>query len=280
MALFYGKQWGRVSKPKFVKMIWIVGLLFDFFVGALFAELRFALARTPHGAKQRRRAKRVSTCSANILAEAGFKVELKGFELIERLLRQGTGFLLVSNHLSFWDVLFISSKVPTLFITSVEVRNQPFLGWLAILGGSTFVERRNRKGIDGEISQIRAELKEGRPVVLFPEGTSGDGAGVLPFKRSLFRAAVQAEVPVIVTCINYLSIDQEPLSSKNRDHVFYYGDQTFFDQFIKIFSLKEIRVGLDVLGALVNSDQDHGHRQLAEQSFEMVNKAYRPIGFQ
>lgn len=65
-------------------------------------------------------------------------------------------FLLVGNHLGLMDVFLLASVRPSLFITSVEMRNTPLLGTICEMGGCLFVERRNRAGIGQEIQTIRA----------------------------------------------------------------------------------------------------------------------------
>jgi 1-acyl-sn-glycerol-3-phosphate acyltransferase len=95
-------------------------------------------------------------------------------------------YFIVSNHLSYIDILLISSVLPTSFVTSVEMKNTPFLGQIIQLAGCLFVERRNKKNIMNEIGDIENALNKGLNVTVFPEATSTNGEQVLKFKRSLF----------------------------------------------------------------------------------------------
>src|ERR1700690_2487588 len=108
----------------------------------------------------------------------------------ERLRKTGDGCFIVSNHLSYIDVLIVSAIAPSVFITSVELKNTALLGTLARLSGSIFIERRRPSGLKREIGDIAMTLGQGLPVALFPEGTTSNGDRVQPFKNSLFDAAV------------------------------------------------------------------------------------------
>lgn len=108
--------------------------------------------------------------------------------------------LIVANHISWSDVLVLGSIRPTLFVAKSEVRNWPLLGLLARLNGTLFVKRDVRQLAREQVSMVTDALARG-PVALFPEGTTGCGAHVLPFKPTLFAAA--AGRPVQPVSIRY-----------------------------------------------------------------------------
>lgn len=103
---------------------------------------------------------------------------------------------IVSNHLSYIDILIISKYMPCLFITSIEMKKTPILGQIVTLAGCLFVERRSRANIQNEINTIRETLENGISITVFPEATSSNADRVLPFKRSLFEAALMGNIPV------------------------------------------------------------------------------------
>lgn len=100
--------------------------------------------------------------------------------------------LLVSNHISWKDILVLGSVAELVFIAKSEVRAWPVLGWLARLQRSVFVERQQRRKTGAQISDVSARLIAGEVVVLFAEGTTSDGNRVMPFNASLFGAASAA----------------------------------------------------------------------------------------
>ncbi len=191
-------------------------------------------------------------------------------------LKMGEKYLIVSNHLSYLDVLIISTFFPTCFVTSNEMKETPFLGQLCLLGGCLFVERRKRSGITGEVAQITHALKSGLNVVIFPEAKSTNGEVVLNFRRPLFQSAINAGVNVLPICLNYRTIDGEKVTIKNRDHVFWYGDMTFMKHALTLFSHKRIIVDLTVMEVL--STEVYAEKNaLADKSYEVVNSEFECI---
>jgi lyso-ornithine lipid O-acyltransferase len=151
------------------------------------------------------------------------KVTPIGLENLEHL----RGGLFVGNHLTYMDVLAISSQISSCFVTSREIKETPLLGQICMMAGCLFVERRNKQNILNEISEIREGLQVGLHVAIFPEATSTNGEKILRFRRPLFKAAIDSGRPVIPFCINYRKVGGEPISLKNRDKVFWYGDMDF-----------------------------------------------------
>ncbi len=94
----------------------------------------------------------------------------------------------VSNHLSWIDILLLSGATGTAFVAKSELRSAPLVGWLCTLNHTIFVSRADRMAVTAQIAQIRDTLATGWPVTLFPEGTTGDGTTLLPFKAALLAA--------------------------------------------------------------------------------------------
>ena len=86
----------------------------------------------------------------------------------------GSG-LTVSNHLTYLDILVYGAVRPFVFVAKSEVRRWPLLGTLAKLGGTIFVDRGRSLQVAEASRQIEQGLRDGLPVLLFPEGTSSDG---------------------------------------------------------------------------------------------------------
>ncbi len=96
--------------------------------------------------------------------------------------------LFVSNHESWLDILLLAGATGTAFVAKAEVAEWPVIGWLAGLNDSVFVAREERRGVRGQADALRNALAAGRPVALFPEGTTDGGTQVLPFRPSLLAA--------------------------------------------------------------------------------------------
>jgi 1-acyl-sn-glycerol-3-phosphate acyltransferase len=133
---------------------------------------------------------------------------------------EGAG-LLVSNHLSYLDIMVYAAVRPLRFVAKFEVRRWPLVGILASLGGTIFVERERSLQVGQVAQQIEQSLREGVPVLLFPEGTSSDGSSVLPFRSPLFDPAIRAGALVTAAAIRYHADDAA------EDQVSYWGDMVF-----------------------------------------------------
>ncbi|WP_290891617.1 lysophospholipid acyltransferase family protein [Hoeflea sp.] len=138
--------------------------------------------------------------------------------------------LLVSNHISWKDILVLGSVAELVFIAKSEVRTWPVLGWLARLQRSVFVERR-RRNTGAQISEVSARLLSGEVVVLFAEGTTSDGNRVMPFNASLFGAASAAvplapdgRVHIQPVSIAYVGIHGMPMGRYHRPVAGWPGD--------------------------------------------------------
>jgi 1-acyl-sn-glycerol-3-phosphate acyltransferase len=144
--------------------------------------------------------------------------------------------LLISNHLSYLDVLVLSSITPAVFVSKHDVKYWPVFGQLAILAGTVFVDRARRFQVGRTNDEITTALNQGALVVLFPEGTSTNGQTLLPFKSPLLEPATNPAWPVAVGWIHY-EIDDGDASNE----VCYWGDRTFFPHMLNLLSKLRVR---------------------------------------
>ena len=112
-------------------------------------------------------------------------------------------FFLVSNHLSYVDIVVFASQLCCSFIAKKDVARWPVIGLLCKSIGTIFIDRENRREITRVNGQVERALAEGRGVVLFAEGTSSQGATVLPFKPGLLEPAARAGFPVSYAALSY-----------------------------------------------------------------------------
>ena len=132
--------------------------------------------------------------------------------------------LLVSNHVSWFDIPILSSVMPLSFIAKREVGGWPMFGWLAKLQRCVFVNRKNRQSTGKSSAEIAARLNEGDCLVLFPEGTSNNGRSIMPFKSAYFGVVESLNVKVIPVTLVYQSNYNLPLTFRQRPSFAWYGD--------------------------------------------------------
>jgi 1-acyl-sn-glycerol-3-phosphate acyltransferase len=92
----------------------------------------------------------------------------------------------VANHLSWHDIPILAGITGTAFVAQDGVRDWPVIGWLAKINRTIFVSRTDKHNVSSQVAELREAIAENWSVTLFPEGTTSDGRGLLPFKPSLF----------------------------------------------------------------------------------------------
>jgi lyso-ornithine lipid O-acyltransferase len=137
--------------------------------------------------------------------------------------------LIVANHVSWLDIPVIGSRGPVSFIAKSEVEGWPLIGLFARLQRSVFIERSRRHRTAAATSAIGARLKAGDPMVLFGEGTTGDGTTVLPFRSALIGSAHEAvagDRPCLVQpmAIRYVRRSGLPISRAAMPEIAWTGD--------------------------------------------------------
>lgn len=138
--------------------------------------------------------------------------------------RPSAPFFLVSNHLSYTDILLLCAVCPAWFVSKSEVADWPGIGALTRIGPTVYIDRESRKDVHRLHQLIRSLVEDGGGVGFFPEGTTSDGRDVLPFKPSLFQAAVDLRIPVTTAAICYETPDGLP---PPEQWVAWIGDESF-----------------------------------------------------
>lgn len=222
--------------------------------------------------KRRLRAYQTHLCSKFLLLILGVKMEVKEGDRFS-LSRSN---LIVANHLSYLDVFILSAIVPTVFVTSKEVEESGFLGFISKSSGALFVERRKRTQLNEEIGTVKAILEEGMQVGIFPEGTTSSGEGVLPFKSTFFDAAVRSGCHVLPVCINYKKVNSRDITSVEKDLLFYYGTMEFFPHFFKLLSLSTIEVDV-IFDSPITVPSHFSRKELSSYSYSKIVSHYLPV---
>jgi lyso-ornithine lipid O-acyltransferase len=132
--------------------------------------------------------------------------------------------LIVSNHVSWIDIVVLSAVAPVSFVAKREVGTWPLFGWLSKLQRSVFVNRERRHSTRHSHSELETRIAQGDRVVLFPEGTSHDGASVLPFKSSFFAAATAPDIALVPVTLVYKHNWGLPITRRSRGTFAWYAD--------------------------------------------------------
>lgn len=108
-----------------------------------------------------------------------------------RLRRHGKrvpGALLLANHVSWLDIPALSHAANSAFVAHDGLAQSGFLKWLCEMNDTVFIARHRRADVSRQADAIRHAMSFGKTLTLFPEGTTSDGTGIIPFKSSLLGA--------------------------------------------------------------------------------------------
>ena len=133
----------------------------------------------------------------------------------------------ITNHLSYVDILVHGALRPCVFVAAIEIRRLPLIGWMSMMAGTVYVTR----GAGGSAAKAAGGMtegfKDGLPVVFFPEGgTSVGDQPLLPLRSGLLATALHAGAPVTAGYIRYKLGAADLASGKNTRDDVHWGTQT------------------------------------------------------
>ena len=165
---------------------------------------------------QQRREATVQAWAVRMLAILGIPLQVDG-----RAPAQGP-VLLVSNHLSWLDILVLHAARHCRFVSKSDVKHWPLVGTLATGGGTLYIEREKRRDAMRVVHHMAESLQAGEIVAVFPEGTTGDGKVLLPFHANLIQAAISAHAPVQPVALRFVDLR----TGEDSAGPLYLGDET------------------------------------------------------
>lgn len=161
--------------------------------------------------------------------------------VIEGKVSRERPLMIVANHSSYLDIFALGSILPLSFTPKLEIRSWPLIGFFCVLADCIFIERRPK-----DMQRAQAEMSErlnmGKVLALFPEGTTGDGLNVIPFKSGFLSLAETHRLPVQPATIAYTHVADVPLSAAIRDHVAWIGDADFVTHYWRLLQFPSVHV--------------------------------------
>jgi 1-acyl-sn-glycerol-3-phosphate acyltransferase len=152
-----------------------------------------------------------------------------------------SGGLVVSNHLSYLDIITHGSILPLRYSPKAEVAKWPVLGWYIDLSRPIWTSRESKQASKKTLRDFVKTMKREMYLIVYPEGTCTDGKnGVLPFKSTSFEAAIAGDMPILPVLTRYNEAPGEPTVS-------WYGDMTFFPHVWQVLKVPSIEVELHFL---------------------------------
>lgn len=172
---------------------------------------------------------------------------------------------LISNHLSYLDIVVFASLHPCVFVSKAEVATYPVLGWMTTMAGTVYVARGHGGSALKARSGVDAALSAGLPVVFFPEGTTSNGSGLLKFHSGLLAQVLAVGASVTAGHICY-HLDEDNGDATVSDDVCYWRDDVPLPQHIfRLLGLRGIRAEVRFADTPIKFSSDLDHRKRAAQ---------------
>lgn len=212
---------------------------------------------------QEKRERIISTWTGRFLVWMGIPVTVEGDRSFFTPQPGKPGCLLVSNHISFLDIFVLDSLVPVRFIAKDEISRWPVFGIITRSGGTIYIKRGDKRSLLATMKAMQETMQSGRPVLMFPEGTTSDGTGLLRLHANLFEPAVRAHSQVVPVVLRYRS------NGKITTRPAYTGDVGLFACLWNILNTPNLSITLEILPPLTGDDR----HVLCRQASAAMSKA-------
>lgn len=185
--------------------------------------------------------------------------------------------LFVCNHLSWADIPVLGARLPAVFVAKSDVAGWGPVGWLASFANTVYVSREQRQSTARQKDSIAARLAAGSCVILFPEGTNGDGTRVLPFKSALF-SVVEGLDDVLVQPVSlaYTRVNGLPVTRRLLPHLAWIGDTELMPHASTFVRLGRVRAEILFHPAVARGDFAD-RKALARHCETVIAAGYRRL---
>jgi 1-acyl-sn-glycerol-3-phosphate acyltransferase len=177
--------------------------------------------------------------------------------------------MIVANHYTYLDAIVCSAVFPVRFLPKAEIRYWPVLGWFLSLNRPIWVNRKSPQASAAVAAEVERSLKEGTPVLVYPEGTTSDGTGLLPFKSTAFEAAIRAGMPICPVLLKY-----DP--AENGFSVGWFGGIQLLPHVWKVLEEPGFRVKVALLDAVFPHPGEH-RKDLSNRVRQIMLDHYRSM---
>lgn len=238
-----------------------------FFVSACMVVLCLAplrLAGAPQRVYLKWKRKVVKVFAKAVVRITGMRIEVSGQP-------PEPPFFMVTNHLSYMDVIPLWLYTAGTFVAKSEIKSWPFFGFAAKSTGILFIDREKRNDIVRVNSILKNAMNDYQGIILFPEGTTTEGDKVLPFHAPLLQFPASNNMPVFFASLTYTTGQPDKPAS---EYICWWGDMTFFRHFFLLLTLKSFTVHL-VFGE--QSVEHPDRKMLARILHQKVEGNFNPV---
>ena len=149
----------------------------------------------------------------------------------------------ITNHLSYLDIVVHSAIHPCVFVSAIETRKMPLIGWISMMAGTVYVTRGGGGSAEKAAQGMAKGFRDGLPVVFFPEGGTFVGdEPAMPFRSGLLAQALEAGAPVTAGFIRYELSAEDLARGKTARNDVHWGHQTLIAHLWNFLGLTGLKV--------------------------------------
>jgi 1-acyl-sn-glycerol-3-phosphate acyltransferase len=169
----------------------------------------------------------------------------------------------ISNHLSYLDIVVFATLHPCVFVSKEEVRRWPVVGWMTTMSGTVYVARGHGGSAMKARKGMQAALDAGLPVVFFPEGTTSNGSHLLKFHSGLLSQVLAGKALVTAAYLSYSFVVDNGPGVSVADDVCYWGNRNMLAHIFKFLALRGVRAQVRFAEEPIAFSSDGVHRKRA-----------------
>lgn len=169
----------------------------------------------------------------------------------------------ISNHLSYLDIVVYAALHSCVFVSKAEIAEWPVLGWMTTMAGTVYVARGHGGSAVKARDGMQAAADAGLPVVFFPEGTTTNGSEMLKFHSGLLAQAMEEEAPVTAAYISYRLGGGNDAGVTVADDVCYWGDAQMLPHIFRLLGLRGLRAEVRFAEGPIRFSSDVMQRKMA-----------------
>jgi len=170
---------------------------------------------------------------------------------------------LISNHVSYLDIVVFAALHPCVFVSKAEIERWPVVGWMTTMSGTVYVARGHGGSALKARAGMQAALDAGLPVVFFPEGTTSNGHGLLKFRSGLLAQVIHGHSPVTAAYLRYSFVEENGPAVSIENDVCYWGDRNMLAHIFKFLGLRGVRAKVRFASAPISFSDEGLHRKTA-----------------
>ena len=178
-----------------------------------------------------------------------------------KLNKKYNGVLYIANHVSWFDIICLGTLLNARFIAKKEVSKMGIFGFLASLSNTFFIDNENKNKIIEYNHLIRKKLKEGENFIIFPEGTTTNGNGIINFKSSMLECAFddKRQINIQPISICYSKLNNIPMGIYLRRNIAWVGDISMVAAMANF--LRSGRITVDIIFHEIMSSNNFKNRK-------------------